>query len=132
MIPRKMNFCLASSIMALALTVAVQSANAQVPVTVYYPSQPVVTYSPVRAGVFGQRIVYRPTVSYATSVAYAPVTTYYAPTVSYYAPTVATPVTTYYYAPATVVARPVTTYYAPTYYYAPAPVTTYYSSWVGY
>jgi hypothetical protein len=93
---------------------AAQPAQAQIPVavTAYYPAAPVVTYLPERRGLFGQRLVYRPVVSYA------------APAVA--VPAVAAPVTTYY-APA----APVTTYYAPappvTTYYAPPPVTTYYA-----
>ena len=101
-------------------------ASAQQPaaVTTYYPPQPVVTYRPVRRGLFGLRRGYVPTVSYTSPSALtsyyapaAPVTTYYAPS----APTVT------YYAPS----APVTTYYAPstsvTTYNAPSPVTTYYA-----
>lgn len=88
------------------------SAQAPVAVTTYQPVQPVVAYYPVRRGLFGRRIVYRPVVTYAVPAASVPVTTYYAPA--------APPVTTYYAPAAPVVTAPVTTYYAP------APVTTYY------
>ena len=97
-----------------------REASAQYPagVSAYYPAQPVVSFVPVRQGLFGLRRGYAPVLSYAAPV---PVTTYYAP-----ATTVAAPVTTYY-APATTVAAPVTTYYAPapmrTYYAAPATTT---------
>jgi hypothetical protein len=77
----------------------VAKAQPPVVVTAYYPPQPVVTYYPVRYGLFGRRIAYRPAVSYA------------APVVAHQA----------YYAPAV----PVTTYYAPVrraMYFAPAPV----------
>ena len=116
-----------------------QESAAQVVVTSYYPSPPVVRYMRVRRGLFGLRRAYIPVVSYvlqrAVTSYYAPatpITTYYAPPVTtYYAP--AEPVTTYY-APAVTTydapAEPITTYYAPatptTTYYAP-PVTTYYA-----
>lgn len=96
------------------------TAEAQMAVTTYYPPQPVVTYLPERRGLFGQRLVYRPAVSYtapaAVTVPVAPVcaTPVIAPTTTYFAP--AAPV-----APA-VVSVPTTTYYAPA-----APVTTYYA-----
>lgn len=99
------------------LACGTKESNAQVAVTSYYPSQPVVRYMRVRRGLFGLRRGYVPVVSYPPQRA---VTSYYAP---------AAPVTTYY-APA----QPITTYYAPaapattTTYYAPAPpVTTYYA-----
>ena len=117
----------AAGVVAAALTLAApKRAQAQMAVTAYYPATPVVTYRPVRRGLFGWRIVYRPFVSYAVPT--APVTTYYAPApvTTYYAPA---PVTTYY-AP-----RPVRTYYAPRpvrTYYAPTPVTTYYAPAVVY
>ena len=107
----------------LVLTACVVPASAQVAVTSYYAPvapQPVVSYVPVRRGLFFPRIVYRPVVTYPMVAAPAAVTSYYAPA----APVIAAPVTTYY-APA-----PVTTYYAPapvTTYYAPTPVTTYYA-----
>jgi len=112
-------------------------AKAQRPmaVTAYYPPQSVVTYLPERRGLFGQRFVYRPVVSYAApavstvpaprvvSIAPTPTTTYYAPSIAvttYYAPPV--PVTTYYPPPAPVIVAP-----APvTVRYRPAPVITYY------
>ena len=109
--------------------VGLREASAQYPagVTAYYPAQPVVSYVPVRQGLFGLRRGYAPVLSYAAP---APVTTYYAPTT-----TRSAPVTTYY-APATTRAVPVTTYYAPattgaipvTTYYAPAPMRTYYAA----
>ncbi len=120
----------------LVFFLAADSAQAQRPiaVTAYYPPQPVVSYFPERRGLFGQRVVYRPALSYAAPVvsavpapppvvvAPAPVTTYYAPSAAvttYRVPSV--PVTTYY-APAPVVVAP-----APvTVRYRPAPVVTYY------
>lgn len=113
------------------------SAKAQRPtaVTTYYPPQPVVSYFPERRGLFGQRVVYRPALTYATPVvatvpapppvvvAPAPVTTYYAPSAAvttYRVPSV--PVTTVYAPSAPVVVAP-----APvTVRYRPAPVVTYY------
>jgi hypothetical protein len=121
----------------LLFTLTADNAKAQRPtvVTTYYPPQPVVTYLPERRGLFGQRIVYRPAVTYAAPVvstvpapppvvvAPAPVTTYYAPSAAvttYRVPSV--PVTTYYAPPAPVVVAP-----APvTVRYRPAPVVTYY------
>lgn len=90
----------------------VNQADAQVAVTTYYPSTPVVGYVPVRYGLFGWRRAYRPVVGYPAPVT---VTNYYTPPVTTYYPP-AVPVTSYY------VTQPVRTYYvAP-----PAPVTTYY------
>ncbi len=91
---------LASVLAGCFFLAAAKPADAQVAVTTFYPPQPVVTYLPVRRGLFFPRIVYRPVVSYAAT---APVTTYYAP------PVAAAPVATYY-APA-----PVTSYCWPGY-----------------
>jgi hypothetical protein len=116
---------LASGLVFFLLT---DGAKAQRPtvVTTYYPPQPVVTYLPERRGLFGQRIVYRPALSYAAPVvstvpAPPPVVVAPAPVTTYYAPSAA--VTTYYAPPA-----PVTTYYAPAapVVVAPAPVTVRY------
>lgn len=105
-----------SLLFVCAVFVDAPTAEAQV-VTSYYAPAPAVSYVPVRRGLFGWRVGYRPVVTYpAPVVAAAPV----------YAP----PVTTYYRAPVvapTFVAPPVTTYYrAPVIvprrvYYAPAP-----------
>lgn len=132
--------CVALAALAsgLVLFLAASPAQAQRPtaVTTYYPPQPVVTYLPERRGLFGQRIVYRPAVSYTApavatvpvappvAVAPAPVTTYYAPSAAvttYYAPPAR--VTTFYapVAPAVVAPAPVTVRYRP------APVVTYYA-----
>jgi hypothetical protein len=107
----------------LCVVLTASSAWAQPPavVTTYYPPNPVVTYVPEPAGLFGLRTVYRPIVSYAPSVtsvapaAPARVTTHYAP------PPATAPVTTYYTPPSAPAS--VTTHYAPP---APASVTTYY------
>lgn len=121
----------------LVFFLTADSANAQRPtaVTTYYAPQPVVTYLPERRGLFGQRVVYRPAVTYTAPVvsavpapppvvvAPAPVTTYYAPSAAvttYRVPSVR--VTTYYAPPAPVVVAPVPV----TVRYRPAPVVTYY------
>ena len=111
-----MRACLKSVVAAAAaamlLSWAASGADAQGPVvvTTLRPAVPsVVGYVPVRRGLFGRRIVYRPVV--------APVVA--APVAVAQRPVVPAPVTTYY-APA-----PVTTYYAPapsiTVYRAPLP-----------
>ena len=121
----------------LLLFLLADGAKAQRPtvITTYYPPQPVVTYLPERRGLFGQRTVYRPALTYTAPVvsavpapppvvvAPAPVTTYYAPSAAvttYYTPPV--PVTTYYAPPAPVVVAPVPV----TVRYRPAPIVTYY------
>ncbi|MCG8583530.1 MAG: hypothetical protein MI757_02330 [Pirellulales bacterium] len=109
-----------SLLFVCAVFVDTKAAEAQV-VTTYYAPAPAVSYVPVRRGIFGWRVGYRPVVTYPAPVVAAPTI-------------VAPPVTTYYRAPVvapTVVAPPVTTYYrAPVVvpqrvYYAPAPVYVY-------
>jgi len=96
--------------LGLVLDVCSVRALAQVAVTTYYAPavvapQPVVTYVPVRRGIFFPRIVYRPIVTYPVVAAPAPaaVTSYFRPA----APVIAGPVRAFF-APA-----PVTTYYPP-------------------
>ena len=105
MLQRTKYIVCAATICGVIAVFDARQASAQCPVAVtsYYPAQPVVSWYPVRRGLFGRRIVLRPAVSYATPVVAAPVRSYYyAPT-----PVVAAPVTTYYAAPQ------VTTYYMP-------------------
>ena len=95
---------------ALIMTFACHStASAQYPVAIQPVAPAVVGYAPVRRGLFGRRIVYRPVVAPVAAV--VPVAPVYAPPVTVrYAPAVAPAV------------APVTVQYAP----AVAPVTTYY------
>ena len=113
---------LSSLVFVCAVFVDARESQAQV-VTSYYAPAPAVSYMPVRRGLFGWRVGYRPVVGYPAPV-------YAAPTI------VAPPVTTYYRAPTTVyrapvvVAPPVRTYYrAPVLprrvYYPPAPLYVY-------
>lgn len=110
----------------LAWSIPDSQAHGQLVGPAYVPAQPVVTYSPERRGLFGQRVVYRPQIQYAVptisvptvSIMSAPITTYYAPATTVW-PT-GTPVTTGYAplaAPTTIVPSvryaPTTTYYAP-------------------
>ncbi len=112
----------ASLFFMCAVFADVERADAQV-VTSYYAPAPVyapapaVGYVPVRRGLFGWRVGYRPVVAYPTVVA-AP---------AYVAPPVFGPTTTYYRAPVVapiVIAPRVRAYYRPILprrvYYAPA------------